>query len=760
LASLVIPGISLAQGPLPPEMRAVQDEKARRTPEERKLDTQLLFLSRESAGRRAVEGAPSLKSRVEREADGRVKVDIAAAPSAELRQAITAAGGSIIYESPRFQSVTASVPPAAIAGLAARTDVQRITQGVEAIAHTGSVTNQADLANRADVARATYGVNGSGITVGVLSTSDDHSEASIASGDLPADFAVLPGQSGRPNSGEGTAMSEIVHDIAPGAKIIFSTGGPSKAAFGDNIIALHQAGAQIIVDDLTYGGEWQFQDDEIGQAINQVVADGALYFSAAGNEGNLRNGTAPVWEGDFVDGGVNPLIPGGTVHSFGGQTYNRILADSSISLQWSDEYHTSASEYDLYVLSADGTSVVAASTNTQDGNDEPSEFIPVVHAGERIVIFRFGSTPARYLRLFTGSSPLEIGTTGEIVGHSATANSIAVAASNAVDAVNNPPGYFTTASQAEPFSSDGPHKMFYYQDGTPITPGNFLASGGVTLQQPILTVGDCGATSVPVPGLDLFCGTSAAAPAAAAITALVWSRNLSLTNTQVRAILGASLLDIQDPGFDVNTGNGILMADLAVANTPTPGFPSTGVLDNFNRANGAVGSNWTGTTGTSFYKIASNRLDVQLGGPLLWKPSSFGTSQEAFVKLSTIDSRSPSQGLLLKAQSSAMDAGAITVVYDAKAKAVRVSALRLGQNGAWTLYPNRAATFANGDVLGARARANGKVEIYKNGTLITTVTLSTKDQAFFNAKGGKIGIWTAAASNALFDDFGGGTVLP
>jgi hypothetical protein len=115
----------------------------------------------------------------------------------------------------------------------------------------------------------------------------------------------------------------------------------------------------------------------------------------------------------------------------------------------------------------------------------------------------------------------------------------------------------------------------------------------------------------------------------------------------------------------------------------------------------------------------------------------------------------------LKVQTGSIpDSGAISVVYDAVAKAVRVSTLRLGQNGAWTLYGNKAATFTNGDVLGARAKADGTVEIYKNGTKIATVTLNATDQAFFNAKGGKIGIWTAAAPHARLDDFGGGNVAP
>jgi hypothetical protein len=230
------------------------------------------------------------------------------------------------------------------------------------------------------------------------------------------------------------------------------------------------------------------------------------------------------------------------------------------------------------------------------------------------------------------------------------------------------------------------------------------------------------------------------------------------------ALMKSGGVDVGIPGV-VNTRvwNNVevgILTDLGYTPVaPTAGFPSTSVLDTFNRANGKVGSNWEGLTGTDFYKIASNKLDVQLGGPIVWKPSSFGTSQEAFVTLSTIDSKSPSQGLLLKVQTGSVpDTGAITVVYDAKAKAVRVSALRLGAKGAWTLYANQAVIFANNDVLGARARANGKVEIYKNGTLITTVTLNTKDQAFFNAKGGKIGIWSIAASNALFDNFGGGNV--
>ena len=104
-------------------------------------------------------------------------------------------------------------------------------------------------------------------------------------------------------------------------------------------------------------------------------------------------------------------------------------------------------------------------------------------------------------------------------------------------------------------------------------------------------------------------------------------------------------------------------------------------------------------------------------------------------------------------------AGAIGVVYDALAHAVRVSTVR-PPNLTWTPYASAPATFVNGDKLGACVDASGVVRIYKNNVVMATVTLSAADKAFFNFRGGKIGLWTRLADEASFDDFGGGTVTP
>ncbi|NHC13296.1 RCC1 domain-containing protein [Motilibacter deserti] len=184
---------------------------------------------------------------------------------------------------------------------------------------------------------------------------------------------------------------------------------------------------------------------------------------------------------------------------------------------------------------------------------------------------------------------------------------------------------------------------------------------------------------------------------------------------------------------------------------------ATTVLDGFDRANGWVGSDWAGTVGTAFYRVSGRALDVRAGGPLVYR-APFGTTQEAQITLTDVDPRSHAVGVLLKAQTGSIpSAGAISVTYDAKEKAVEVSTLRVGTLS-WKVYTGKAVTFADGDVLRARVTAAGDVQVYRNATLVTTVTLSAADKAFFNPKGGQIGIWAHPSTSGLVDDFGGGTV--
>jgi len=220
---------------------------------------------------------------------------------------IVALGGTVVDRSDQWGSIRASMPLAALETLAARADVASISSKAEAKTNAGSLTSQGLISHQANVVINNMGYDGSGVTVGVLSDSASPARvaALIASGDLPGGASVLPGQGG-PTTGadEGTAMMEIVHDLAPGANIIFATAFTSVASFASNILALKAAGAKVIVDDFTYFNEGVFQDGPIAQAVNQVTASGALYFSSAANSGSATFGSSGTWEGDFVNGGA------------------------------------------------------------------------------------------------------------------------------------------------------------------------------------------------------------------------------------------------------------------------------------------------------------------------------------------------------------------------------------------------------------------------------------------------------------------------
>ncbi|MEK7326405.1 MAG: hypothetical protein AAB217_14235, partial [Chloroflexota bacterium] len=191
--------------------------------------------------------------------------------------------------------------------------------------------------------------------------------------------------------------------------------------------------------------------------------------------------------------------------------------------------------------------------------------------------------------------------------------------------------------------------------------------------------------------------------------------------------------------------------------TPTPttaSFPSTGVLDNFNRANGPIGGNWSGNTGS--YAINTNYLNITSNGYIFWNPTSFGANQEAYVTLSNFYSSGVEHDLLLKSQSSTTYGnGVIEVWYDAAGHRVQVwtytSVQGWVQRGA-----DIPVTFVNGDRLGARAKADGTVEVYRNGTLLATRDVTGWP---YYANGGYIGLWFIGVTSAtVVDDFGGGTV--
>lgn len=555
--------------------------KAQRTPAQRKVDSRLL--ERAAAERLRASGQPlpqdpqptaSRAAEQRRAEDDRLLVDIRADVTPAVLARIRELGGTVVNSVPRYRAIRALLPLPSVERLAAVDGIRTIRTADEAVTRKDD-TSEGDRAHRASQARRTHGVDGTGIGIGVLSDGIQTLADRQASGDVPAEVpaevTVLPGQQGRGD--EGTALLEIVHDLAPGADLYFATALGGQAQFAANIEALCEAGADVIVDDVAYFEEAALQDDLITQGVDAAVDGGCFYFSSAGNSGNFNDGTSSVWEGDY-DAGGSLVVDGETLgvrHDFGGRQEENPVSGSflgyagTVVLQWADPLGASSNDYDLFLVDANGA-VLTSSTNTQDGTQDPIESIYTgffAFNDARLVVVK-ASGADRYLRLHAFDGRLEIATAGNTFGHSAAENAFGVAEVDVRDA-GGAGGVFDGMESVRTTSSDGPRRVFFEADGTPITAGDFSSTGGKLLQKPDLAAAGCVSTATP--GFSPFCGTSTAAPHAAAIAALMLEAAggpARFNLAQLRKAMAGAALDIEAEGVDRDAGAGIAMAAAAV----------------------------------------------------------------------------------------------------------------------------------------------------------------------------------------------------
>jgi hypothetical protein len=429
----------------------------------------------------------------------------------------------------------------AAAAIGALPFVRRLDRPGTPWTNAGSVEAAADSLLATAAARAVLGTDGAGVTVGVISDGADDRAASIASGDLPADLELLGAGSGN----EGTAMLEVVHDLAPGARLLFAPVATS-AAMVAAIDALAAAGAQVIVDDLVFTDEPKFEDGPIAAAARRFAAGGGVYVTAAGNFGrthwigDFRRGTGRTFQ-DTAYRGLQLFGSGDAGNSIRVPAGGELLA----VLQWNEPFGAATNDFDLVLARPhpDGDEVLAAGAHVQADTHDPIESLRWSNdTGSAfdvyLAIAEFArARPGVRLNLIVFTRPLlklqhAVRREG-VFGHAAVAEVLSVAAAAA-----GSPG------SVRDYSARGPATILF--PAREVRPAPSLTGvDGIST-----AVGARG--SFPQP----FLGTSAAAPEGAGCAALLLAGGVPAANA-VAAML-ATAADIGARGRDVSSGAGRL----------------------------------------------------------------------------------------------------------------------------------------------------------------------------------------------------------
>lgn len=324
------------------------------------------------------------------------------------------------------------------------------------IPNAGSVDSQGDAILQANIVRsATDGidVDGTGVIVGVISTgiggifaSDCTTCGPTTNNPSPITLGDLPSATGTRNSAgtlisvsggitatqsyrsdldledtadgslgaEGTALLEIVHDLAPGATLYF-TNADTGMDFESAVNSLAST-ADVVVDDFSfftapYDGTSSVSTNT-ADALNNNANPINAYVTSAGDYAQNH------YLGAYVDSGINgdpytgesgdihlfqgvpndpTPTPGTTTDTedFGPTAFDPVISippggQVAIYLAWNDPWSASANDYDLFLVPlscgspqnglptppcAISGSFIASSTNPQNGTQDPTETI-------------------------------------------------------------------------------------------------------------------------------------------------------------------------------------------------------------------------------------------------------------------------------------------------------------------------------------------------------------------------------------------------
>ena len=213
-------------------------------------------------------------------------------------------------------------------------------------------------------------VLGEGVKIAIIDVGFSSLSYAKAAGELPIEVLAwardYTGEGLESGGAHGTMVAEIVHDMAPKAKLYLARIG-DEVDLGQAVEDCIRKGVDIIVHSVGWVNT-NFGDGTgvIADIAKRATAAGILWVNAAGNHA-CRHWVGPVWDEDG-DGWVE-FNPGLESLELTVNTPGQVR----LALTWDDWPHASA-DLDLFLFDRQGR-VLATSQNRQTGWEPPTEDI-------------------------------------------------------------------------------------------------------------------------------------------------------------------------------------------------------------------------------------------------------------------------------------------------------------------------------------------------------------------------------------------------
>ncbi|MCC6617005.1 MAG: S8 family serine peptidase [Anaerolineae bacterium] len=488
-----------------------------------------------------------------------VTVTVANASVAEaVKASVVAFGGVVVAEYDRW--FDAQVPVAALVDIGSLPGVSLVQSLARVMVLDGDIPNNDQQTDDVGLMAGTHltqgvaasnanawhsaGIDGSGVTVAVLDVGFVNVASLQSSGELPPASRLTT--LGSASASHGSAVAEIVYDMAPGVNMILVSAGTGveMASRIQELADYPDATRPDIITSSIHASNLESGDGTglVSDAITYAVSKGILFTQAAGNSAQYN------WQGTFSDPDGNGWLNFSGTDEYN-DFYNEQVGDIlTVDMRW-NAWPVTDQDYDLYLKRYNSLTglwdTAASSLAWQSGSQSPTESIsfPILVAGQYAIAIHMYSATGNHVIDIMGYNTrfFEYNMTDRSLVDPATpVNVFGVAALNVM----------------------APYNLEYYSSRGPgMGPGGSLATGNA---QPRIA----GYANVDTATWSGFNGTSSATPHVAGAAALVWDAYPSFTVPLVKSFLESRAADMGTTGLDSTYGAGRLYLGAPPVATP------------------------------------------------------------------------------------------------------------------------------------------------------------------------------------------------